>query len=264
MLRTASCLFLVVIAACGDDGGLDAGLDVGADAPMDSGSDVGPDVGTDAPVDSGRDASDSGAALPGFGAIAGPCAMITGELTTGTPSYFSNRLDFGDDAFDDPDDVSRLTSGGQEILAEGTAGGSSGLSEAFAYEVLARCEGATLLKSETEIVYEPMGTLTDMLVEIDGTKIGVSVTRAFVFPTSDPYTVAIASDQLMDKLADILVSSANVVAEDAWAKQILVFMAYGEMHADSLMTAWAALDPSVTADTIVYVVITDGMDEPLY
>ena len=37
--------------------------------------------------------------------------------------------------------------------ADGTAGGSSGLSEALAYEVLARCEGASMLvASETEVM----------------------------------------------------------------------------------------------------------------
>ena len=43
-----------------------------------------------------------------------------------------------DDKDDDPDD--------------GNAGGSSLLSEVFAYEVLHRCEGATLLKTETDAI----------------------------------------------------------------------------------------------------------------
>jgi hypothetical protein len=70
-----------------------------------------------------------------------------------------------------------VSAGAQEILAEGTAGGSSGYSEAFAFEVLHRCEGAELIKSETEIVYDTPGALTDILVRIDGMPVGVSVTR---------------------------------------------------------------------------------------
>ncbi len=130
--------------------------------------------------------------------------------------------------------------------------------------MLARCEGASLRETETEIVYDTMGDLTDMVVEIEGVRLGVSVTRAFVFPPSDPYTVAIATDLLNDKLMGVLESSANVSAEDAWAKQILVVVAYADMHAGSIMTAYEALDSGVKADTIVYVVVTDGMDEPLY
>jgi hypothetical protein len=239
-----------------EDGAFDATADVAFDAPSDATTDGTADAIADATADAG------GAA--GFGTIAGPCAMIHGELSTTSPSYFLNRLDFGTDPFDDPEDLPLLTPGGREILAEGTAGGSSGVSEAFAYEVLARCEGASLIKTETEIVYDTTGDLTDMLVEIEGIRLGVSVSRAFVFPPTDPYTVTIAGDQLTDKLMGVLESSANVSAEDAWAKQILVMVAYGDMHAASLMTAYESLDPSLTADTIVYVVITDGMDAPLY
>ena len=272
-------VMLVALLGCGgdsshDDGGLDAGFDVGlvADGGSDAGSDAAfdarvdgaPDGGFDAALDAAFDAGLDGAAAPGFGAIAGPCPRITGELSTSTASLFSTRLDFGDDPFDVPEDVSRLTPGGQEIWMEGTLGGSSGESEVFAFEVLARCDGAALLKSESEIRYVVEGAKTDILVDFGGTPIGVSVTRAFVFPPSEPYTVALAQDLLMRKLSDILESSANVAPEDRWRKQILVVMAYADMHAESIMSAWAALDPSITADTIVYVVVTDGMDEPLY
>ncbi len=41
-------------------------------------------------------------------------------------------------------------------------------------------------------------------------------------------------------------------------------MAYADMHAESLETAWDSLDATLTADTIVYVVVTDGRDDPLY
>lgn len=273
-------VFLAALVACGGDsspadggfdasfdggapdGGLDGSLDGGFDASFDGG---GADGGLDASHDGGVDASpDASVPAGGFGAIAGPCPMVVGELETTTPSFFLNRLDFGDDPFDVPDDVARLTPGGQEIWMEGTLGGSSGESEVFAYEVLARCDGASLVKSESEIRYAVEGAKTDILVAFDGTPIGVSVTRAFVFPPTEPYTVAIARDLLMRKLADILESSANVAPEDQWRKQILVVMAYADMHAESIMSAWSSLDPAVTADTIVYVVITDGMDEPLY
>ncbi|MEM9071494.1 MAG: hypothetical protein AAGE52_23510 [Myxococcota bacterium] len=273
-----ACFFLV---ACGDDSssgdaGFDAAIDAARpdtsvdagdeDAGVDAGAD-GEDVGVDAAdsaveMDAG---SDGGLADPGFGDILGPCAMIIGELSADAPSFFVNRLDFGSDPFDDPEDVDALTAGGQQILEEGTAGGSSIVSELFAYEVLERCEGASFLKSETNIIYvDVAGAITDLLVAFGDQKIGVSVTRAVGFPRDDPYPVSEADRILTDKLMDVLESSARVAPDDAWDKQILVVMAYGEMHAESLRTAWDALDASVTADTIVYVVITDGMDAPLY
>ncbi len=277
-MRLVFAFAFALLAACSDDDGVpfDAGPDAGApdfgflDAGVepDLGSD--PDLGlaSDLGVDGALaiDGGDTGDASTGegFGTIAGPCMRLDSELTSTEPFLFETRLDFMSDAFDDPEERPLLTAGAQEILADGTAGGSSGLSEAFAYEVLARCEGATLIKTETEIDYDTAGSLTDILVMMGSEKIGVSVTRAFVFPTSDPYTVAIATDLLTDKLMGVLESSANVSAADAWTKQILAVVAYETMHAESIATAWASLDASLRADTIVYVIVTDGDDAPLY
>ena len=69
---------------------------------------------------------------------------------------------------------------------------------------------------------------------------------------------------LEGKLDDVIESSANVDAEFAWDKQILLVIAYGEMHAASVQTAWETFDAPSRADTIVYVVTTDGDDENLY
>jgi len=274
----------VLLAACSDDDGVpfDGGPDSGAfdfgtldaatapdlalEADLGAALDLGVDGGT---TDSGMlDGGDPGDAPmgAGFGTIAGPCGRLDTELSEGAPSLFETRLDFMMDAFDDPAERSLLSAGAQQILSEGTAGGSSGISEAFAFEVLARCEGASLLKTETFIDYELdyTGSITDILVMMGSEKIGVSVTRAFIFPTTDPYTVARATDLLTDKLAGVLESSAGVRAADAWTKQILAVVAYGTMHAESIATAWASLDASLRADTIVYVIVTDGDDDPLY
>lgn len=211
-------------------------------------------------LDAGSDAGGS----EGFALIEGPCGRIAAELDNASPSYFLTHLDFMTDGFDDPTERPLLTDGAQQILEDGTAGGSSGISEAFAFEVLARCESATFVKSETEIVYDPVTSKkTDILVSIDGMQVGVSVTRAVGFPRTDPYTVEDA-EFIERKLTDILESSANVVEEDSWVKQILLVMAYGDMHAESIHTAWESLPAETRADTILYVVITDGDDESIY
>ena len=73
-----------------------------------------------------------------------------------------------------------------------------------------------------------------------------------------------ASALLTAKLSDILESSANVTAEDAWTKQILVVMAYSNMHAESIKSAWGDIDGATKADTVLYLVVTDGSDSNVY
>ena len=161
-----------------------------------------------------------------------------------------------------------LSDGAQQILIEGTAGGTSGWSEAFAYEILHRCEGASFVKSETQIDYTTSGSITDILVEIGGERIGVSVTRAVdvtgMCMRSDTYTATRATDLLTTKLTGINESSMNVAPADAWTKQILFIHADTTTAATVLMDAWGTLDASLRADTIVYVSVSEGMDSFLY
>jgi len=200
--------------------------------------------------------------LPGFGMISGACGVIDAmQIQSPDPIVYRDTIDFAMDVYD----RSKLSPGGQYIFDQGNLGGSSLESEIIAYEVLYRCELAKLLKTEGEIVYtDPMGKKTDLLVDIDMFKIGVSVTRAYVFPPDMPYTQQLAYDILNKKLTDIQASSANVSPQDAWPKQILHVLAYTSMHADSLEAAYATLDPAVRADTILWITVTEGMDEFIY
>lgn len=162
-------------------------------------------------------------------------------------------------------DYDLLTPGGQQIKDEGGLNDGSIYSELVAYEVLARCDMAELLKTEAKILYKnPMGKKTDLLVELAGHKVGVSVVRAVGFPQDDPYTVAQAEMILKKKLGDIALSTANAAPEDAWIKQILSVVAYGPMHVESILTAYDGLDPTLKADTILVVSVTDGADAFIY
>lgn len=219
------------------------------------------DAGRD--VHTWRDADASAVDAGGFGEIRGRCGELDSELTSAEPHFFENSIDFGDDPYDE-EDVDRLTDGSRRILSDGNENAGSILSEVFAYEVLARCEDAELLETERTIEYREMGKKTDLLVRLDGEKIGVSVTRAVGFPPDDPYTVDQATALLDEKLSDVLLSSANVEEADAWTKQILHVIAYAPGHAGSLATAWEDVDPATQADTIVWVTVTHGADEFLY
>jgi hypothetical protein len=204
-----------------------------------------------------------GVPLAGFGVIVGDCGELDPPelMAMSMPQKLDNSLDFAMMPFD----YTALSTGGKKVFDDGNLGGSSLYSEVFSYEVLFRCELASLLKTETEIGYDDVnGKKTDLLVEIDGLKIGVSVTRGYHFPPNTPYTVAQAQTLLDGKLSDILLSSANVNAADAWNKQILHILAYEMQHVTALQTAYTMLDPAVLADTIVLVTLTEGDDAFIY
>ncbi len=240
------------VDSTGSTGAEDA--DTGASADSTSSSD------TDDASDTGSGSSTGGD--DGLGTLAGECGLIDAtELRSSEPFTFENAIDFRRAGFD----YDQLTPGGQAVFDAGNLGGSSLHSEVIAFEVLARCEGAALLATEGEIQYiDPMGTKTDLRVEIDGLPVGVSVTRAVGFPPEDPYTEAQATTLLTGKLEDVLASSANVAPEDAWTKQILHVIAYADMHADSLFAAYSTLAPQLTADTILVVTVTHGDDAFIY
>jgi hypothetical protein len=242
----------------GEDGGTgDEGTGGGTGDDGGTGGGPGDDGGT------GTGGGTGGDALPleGFGELSGDCDVLDTELTDAAPSIFVNTLDFGTLTFD----YDALSAGGQAVYDAGNLGGSSLYSEIFAYEVLYRCEEAALLQTEGGIVYtDPGGKKTDLLVDLDGEPIGVSVTRAYAWPPEDPYTVEQATTLLEDKLADVLLSSANVGAEHAWTKQVLSVIAYTPDHASSIVTAWSAIDADTRADTIVLVTVTEGDDALLY
>lgn len=206
--------------------------------------------------------SESTGGAAGLGMISGECGLIdTMEIDSPSPFTFDNAIDFRRAGFD----YDLLTPEGQQVFDAGNLGGSSLHSEVIAFEVLARCEGASLLATEGEIVYDdPMGTKTDILVEIDGWVVGVSVTRAVGFPFDAPYTEMQAANLLTGKLEDIQASSANVSPPHEWRKQILHVIAYADMHVQSIHDAYATLAPELTADTILVVTVTHGDDAFVY
>jgi hypothetical protein len=247
MLRSG--LIAIVLVGCG--GGGSGTADVDAPLP--------PDIDAPRPID-----APEGVPLAGFGDLAGACGVLNEpELTGVDPELFRGSLTFAR-RFEDPADRPLLTAGGLHMAETPNAGGSSGLSEVFAFEQLARCELAGLLKTETEIVYTTPGKITDLEVTIDGHKIGVSVTRAVTFPFGNPYTEAAASTLIQRKLEDIQASSANVSPEDHWDKQILAVLAFDDQHADVVEQVWAGFDASIRADTLLLVTVTNGADEFIY
>jgi len=255
---------LVAGPGCGDDtdGPVDAALDGGtdvADLPTDGSL-------SDALVDGAADAdtdTDGGLEVPldGFGDISGACGILDQTVWSSTDSVlFRNAIDLGVADFD----YAALSVGGQKVYDDGNLGGNSLHSEIFSYEVLYRCELADLLKTEAEILYlDTGGKKTDLLVFIDSVKVGVSVTRAYYYwPGPLPY--ADAYSLLVDKCADVLLSADNADPVDAWDRSVLHVIAYDAPDADVIETAFAAMDATMVADTILLVTVTDGNDEYIY
>ncbi|HVV86644.1 MAG TPA: hypothetical protein VHE35_26480 [Kofleriaceae bacterium] len=259
-MRSASLVLAAIcgaaLAACG--GGDDASAGPDARAAIDA-----PAADAPASIDAAIDAA--GPPLPGFGAITGQCGVLTQALLDGTtPMWFQGDLDFGTDRYDDPADRDQLTPGGQQMIVEGNAGGSSVYSEVFAYEWLARCEGATLLKTETEIQYDVQGKKADLLVEMDGRKVGVSVTRAVTFPFGQPYTLAAAQTLFQRKLSDLRLATEQVSAADHWTAQLVIAEAYDLQHAQVAMQAWNGFDAATKGTTQMIIAVTDGDDLFIY
>ena len=222
-----------------------------------------PDPGDESDVSSSNDPEPGPS--EGFGEISGLCGFLELEVRQQLePIMIMNGIDFFDDPYD-ATDLELLTEGGQEIISDGNAGGSSLLSEVFSFEVLARCEQAELLKTETEIIYDdPAGKKTDLMVRIGQSILGVSVTRAVGFPREDPYTVQTAQGLLEQKLSGVNSSTANMSDEDTWSKQILHIVAYADEHAASLEAAYELLTDEIRADTVVIVTVSYGEDAFLY
>ncbi len=197
--------------------------------------------------------------LPGFGDISGDCGLLAGSLATSSADLLSNAIDFGSESYS----KAQLSEGGQEIIIDGSLGGSSSESEAIAYEILYRCEGATLTATEPEITYsDDGGKKTDMLVDVGGQMIGVSVTRAYHYPPEEPYPLDEAVALLEDKLADIPLAEDN--AAPPWDRSVLSVIAWDDVAAEAVRTAWSDLSGSLRDDIVVIVTTSDGDDAFLY
>ena len=221
----------------------------------------------DASTDDGRtkdvSSTDANVIRNGFGVLSGDCGTLEVALDSSQASVLQAQLDLANDGYDDGD-KSKLSLDAQNVIDSGTAGGSSSLSEALAMDFLVRCDRATLIKTETEIDYMSSNSkMADLLVFVNGENVGVSVTRAVGFPKDEPYLPADA-EFLADKIADINNAESNASESNSWERSIVVVLAYSQMHAESMRTAWSGFTDSEKGDTIIIIVTTNGDDGAIY
>lgn len=264
---SARFLLLALAFACGGPPGDDKPADVDTvdtvdtvetDLPADD-----TDLDTDLPVD-----TEPRVPLPGYGALTGDCGVLTEAIWgSADPVAFRSALDLGAT----PWDPTLLSADAQALVDIGTIGGSSIASEALSLDLLVRCELATLLKGEPQVSYDDEGgKKTDILVEIDDHKIGVSVTRAMSFtrgPPESPCGPVNETDlaTLVErKVSELQLSFANASDDDAWERSMLYVIACDEAHAQATIDLFAGLDASVRADAILIVTSTQGEDAAIY
>ena len=236
----------------------DATTDAPADAPADASADAAPLDAADASTDALADATWDGSTEI-LGTLRGTCGTIRAMLTSPMPSLVRDDLTF---VAGERYERASLSPGGQRMFDTANAGGSSTESEVMSTEVLHFCEGASLLRTETEIHYQPpddsgANTITDILVEIGGMRVGVSVTRAYR-PAPMTFTDADVRALLDTKLTGINRSSMRVLPKDRWVKQILHVFVISDAVADQVERAWNTLPAATRADTIVLVTVTHG------
>ena len=193
-----------------------------------------------------------------LGTLSGSCGIVKTQLTTPASTFEKNTLSF---AAGETYDEASISTDGQRIMNTPNAGGSSIESEVMSFEVLRACEGAKLLKTETEVLYGDdvagPATITDILVEIAGKKVGVSVTRAYR-PQSQPFPDADVKALIEKKLEGINQSTRRVKPEDKWVKQILHVFAANKAQADAVSRVLPTIDAAIRANTIVLLTQTSG------
>jgi hypothetical protein len=259
-------LALLVVAACSSQAAANGAApseagDVAPGPPSDPGipsqsskTSAAADAATDAP------AASTGS-TPGdiLGTLSGSCGAIKALLASAAPSLEKDELVF---AMGEKYEKASLSTDGQRMFDTPNAGGSSTESEVMSLEVLRACESAKLLKTETEIAYAPPDntgppTITDLSVEIDGKKVGVSVTRAYR-PQAQPFPDADVKSLLEKKLEGVNRSSQRVLPQDKWVKQILHVFAANKSQADAVVRVLPTIDAAIRADTIVLLTQTTG------
>ena len=223
-------------------------------APREAGEETDPEDPTPGP-DPGSKPTTPGEIL---GTLSGSCGIVKTQLTKTTSTLERNLLAF---VAGETYEKASLSSDGQRMYETPNAGGSSTESEVMSLEVLRACEGAKLLKTETQIGYSDATagppSITDILVEIGGKKVGVSVTRAYrpqnlSFPDSDVKAL------LEKKLEGVNRSSERLKPEDKWVKQILHVFAATKAQADAVVRVLPTIDAAVRSDTIVLLTQTTG------
>ncbi|KAF9936608.1 hypothetical protein BGZ67_002198 [Mortierella alpina] len=146
------------------------------------------------------------------------------------------------------------------MLTTPNAGGSSLLSEVLSLEMLSRCLGAHLAKTEMEIGYLFVSQpITDYSITLPNLSprlhVGVSVTRAFSFIGA--YRRVECRQLLWKKLSGILASTKNVVNERFFKQILHVWVPNGKV-ARTVQATYRSLPTELTRNTVVMISVVNA------
>lgn len=148
-----------------------------------------------------------------------------------------------------------LSNGAKRMRTCPNAGGSSEKSEILSFELLQKCFGADLEKTEMEVQYFPEGgAITDYTCKMFSTKLGVSVTRAMKY--YGDFTVEDAERLLNKKLSGVLKSTKNTM--ERWSKQILHVWAASLAVSVLIAEAYNQIPKDLRSNTVVLVTVTEN------
>ena len=224
-------------------------------SPLDAAVKLDIEVDTAEPLDTLNETSQPGETA--WGTIAGDCGSVSAAVAESSPSILTTTF-----TFDEPAsfDSASLEGRAKKRFDEPNAGGSSKCTEVMSMQLLTECEGATVSKLETDIIYDVAGKIADYIVDVGGIKTGVSVTRAYKGPVIDVYTLEDATSLLEKKLAGISEAQQNVSADDAWEKSLIHIWTLHPEWAETVTQAWTALGADSKASTVVLITIEEGSD----
>ncbi|ELT98438.1 hypothetical protein CAPTEDRAFT_177615 [Capitella teleta] len=155
-------------------------------------------------------------------------------------------------------DQMSLSDSAQRLMDTPNAGGSSIVSEVLSYEVLLRCFGAQLLKTEMEVCYWPTGgSITDYTCRMFNTDLGISVTRAMKY--HGLYTSFDAERLLMKKLKGV--NQSNKTSLEHWAKQVLHIWATSKHVASVLIRTYNRIPKKLKANTVLLITVARNTQE---
>lgn len=144
-----------------------------------------------------------------------------------------------------------LTKESLRILIIPNAGGSSVVSEVLSYEYMRKCYEASLLKTEMEVEYFPMGgSITDYVMQLFDRKVAVSVTRGVKFG-GEEFTVDDGLRLLSKKLNGIQQADRNSL--ESWQRHVLHVWADGPVVTRALVEAYNRLPQDLLGSVIVLV-----------
>ena len=124
--------------------------------------------------------------------------------------------------------------------------------------------GATGVLLEMEIEYWIDFKMVDFVCKIDGTRVGVSVTRAMGYPTPDRFTPEKAADLVNKKLYGLVVARDSVVKKHRFFKSVLHIWCQTDEISAIVKDAYDNMDDEMNIKGDMLLILTTYANPEIY